>query len=104
MTSRELNKDSAQNTQSRPEPTSWRWNDDQSDEETGAPVPVSSKDRTSNSGVVVGNAGGCARGETTMSLTHASDSEDDDNDSSSTEREWNNILISMQQRGKPRAP
>ena len=100
MTSRELNEEFAQKSQSRLEPTSWRWNDDQSDEET---VPVSSRGKTSDSGVMVGNVGDCAKGESTMRLTQVSDSEDDDDDSSSTEREWNNILISMQQRGKPKA-
>ncbi|KAG0568007.1 hypothetical protein KC19_7G179100 [Ceratodon purpureus] len=101
LTSSKLNrKDSAQKSQSRTEQTSWRWNDDQSSKETGQPLPVSSNCRTSDVAMVGGAAGDCPRVKSTMRLTQSSDTEDDDYDSSSTEREWNNILISLQQRGE----
>lgn len=67
LTSSKLNrKDSAQKSQSRTEQTSWRWNDDQSGKETGAPLPVSSNCRTSDVAMVGGAAGDCPRVKSTM--------------------------------------
>nr|PNR48564.1 hypothetical protein PHYPA_013041 [Physcomitrium patens] len=84
-------------------PTSWRWNSDQQNEEIGLPF---SRGRGTNWEVMVGGAGDCARSVSTLRPTIVINSDDDngdEDDSSSSHREWNEILISMQQKGKRQA-
>lgn len=84
-------------------PTSWRWNSDQQNEEIGLPF---SRGRGTNWEVMVGGAGDCARSVSTLRPTKVINSDDDngdEDDSSSSHREWNEILISMQQKGKRQA-